>query len=172
MTASLFHGMLAGLALALSCGDAPKAAGAEARPAHSPLDPCTLLTQEEAEAILRTATAPPEPRGASLCRYGSPDGQVEVLLGVLSREFASREEFDAMIEKDTERMNERMKKGFEHTGATPPLSAAVPAPEVGSPAYYVDPTLVVLKGRRAVSIVAADRAQAVAVALKVLPRME
>jgi hypothetical protein len=45
-----------------------------------------------------------------------------------------------------------------------------PVPEVGQPAYYVDPTLVVLKGGRVLSIVAADRKQATAVAAKAVPR--
>jgi hypothetical protein len=45
-----------------------------------------------------------------------------------------------------------------------------PVPEVGSPAYYGDPTLVVLKDGRALNILAEDRSQAVAVAAKAVPR--
>jgi hypothetical protein len=55
-------------------------------------------------------------------------------------------------------------------GAAPKETAVEPVPEVGSPAYYVDPTLVVFKEGRVLSILAADRKQAVAVAAKALPR--
>ena len=56
--------------------------------------------------------------------------------------------------------------------ATPKETAVEPVPEVGLPAYYVDPSLVILKNGQVLNIVAADRRQAVAVAAKALPRLQ
>ncbi len=179
MTTFLRHGIAAGLALALACGDSGKdtataeapESGARSR-ARAPIDACTLLTQAEAEAILGKPIAPPEKGSSSQCSYVAQTGRGDIMLHVLPLEFKSKEAFHAFLVKDTEAMNARMKKGFKNTGATPKETAVEPVPEVGSPAYYVDPTLVVLKGRRVLSILAADRRQAVAVAAKALPRFE
>ena len=68
--------------------------------------------------------------------------------------------------------------GFAPAGAPSTAVSATgtvlpwPVPAVGDAAYFVDPTLIVLKQGRVLNIMAADRAQAVAVAGKVLPRFE
>jgi hypothetical protein len=81
--------------------------------------------------------------------------------------FGSKEEFHAFVVKDTEQMNARIKKDL---GDAVKPTTVDPVPGVGEAAYYVDPTLVVLKNGRVLSIAAADRKQAVAVAAKVEPR--
>jgi hypothetical protein len=179
MTTFLFHGVAAGLAVALACGDsakdtaAAKAPESGARPtARAPADPCALLTQAEAEAILGKPIAPPEKGSSAQCSYVAQTGRGDIMLHVLPLEFDSKEEFHAFLVKDTEALNARMKKGFKDTGVTPKETSVEPVPEVGSPAYYVDPTLVILKGKRVLSVLAADRQQAVAVAAKALPRFE
>jgi hypothetical protein len=169
--------MAAGLAVALAWGDSGKdVAAARApqssaqRPARAPIDPCALLTQAEAEAILGKPIAAPEQGSGSQCSYTAQTGSGDIMLHVLPLEFGSKEEFHAFLVKDTEAMNARLKKSFKNTGAAPKETAVEPVPEVGSPAYYVDPTLVVFKEGRVLSILAADRKQAVAVAAKALPR--
>ena len=64
-------------------------------------------------------------------------------------------------------MNARIKKSL---GDAVKPTTVDPVPDVGDAAYYVDPTLVVLKNGRLLSIAAADRKQAVAVAAKAEPR--
>jgi hypothetical protein len=157
MITILLHGVAAGLAVTL------------ARPVRAPIDPCGLLTQAEAEAILGKPIAAPE-GSPNQCTYAAQTGSGDIMLHVLPLQFGSKEEFHAFVVKDTEAMNARLKKSFKNTGAAPPLAAVEPVPEVGSPAYYVDPTLVVFKEGRVLSILAADRKQAVAVAAKALPR--
>jgi hypothetical protein len=179
MTTFLLHSIAAGLAVALACGDSAKdtatakAPESGARPAaRAPVDPCSLLTQAEAEAILGKPIAAPEKGSSSQCSYVAQTGRGDIMLHVLPLEFESKEAFHGFLVKDTEALNARMKKGFKNTGVTPKETSVEPVPEVGSPAYYVDPTLLVLKGRRVLSILAADRPQAVAVAAKALPRFE
>jgi hypothetical protein len=176
MTTFLLHGMAAGLAVALACGDSGKDAAtaqppqsSAKRPARAPTDPCALLTQAEAEAILGKPIATPE-GSASQCTYAAQTGSGDIMLHVFPMQFGSKEEFHAFLVKDTEAMNARLKKSFEKTGAAPKETVVEPVPEVGSPAYYVDPTLVVFKEGRVLGILAADRKQAVAVAAKALPR--
>lgn len=177
MKALMLYGAAAGLAVALACGDSGRdsaAAQAEETGASTqrrgPIDPCVLLTQGEADAILGKPTAPPEKGGGSQCTYAAQSGRGEIMLHVIPLEFKSKEEFHAFLVEDTEKMNARIKKGFEGTGATFKEVTVDPVPEVGSPAYYVDPTLVVFKDGRVLSILAEDRPQAVAVAAKALPR--
>jgi hypothetical protein len=69
--------------------------------------------------------------------------------------------------EDTEKANARIK---EQLGDAYKPMTVDPAPEVGQPAYYVDPQLLILKGGRVLGIVAADRKQATEVAAKALPR--
>ena len=179
MTTFLLYGMAAGLAMALACGDSGRDAAtaqppesSPTRSSRAPVDPCALLTQAEAEAILGKPIAAPEKGSSSQCRYAPESGRGEIMLHVYPLEFKSKEEFHAFVVKDTEAMNARIKKGFEGTGATPKETTVDPVPEVGSPAYYVDPTLLVFKGGRVLGILADDRPQAVVVAAKVLPRFE
>jgi hypothetical protein len=57
------------------------------------------------------------------------------------------------------------------TGATITETVVEPVPEVGESAYYVDPTLLVLKGGKVLQIFA-SRPQAVQVAAKALPQFK
>ena len=148
---------VAGLALVLACGDsgtqraaATQAATGGAPPA--PVDVCSLLTREEATAILGTSAAAPQQSGPGTCAYAAESGRGEIMLHMLPLAFRSSDEFHAFLLKDTEQMNERMRKA------------------AGNAAYYVDPTLDVLKDGRVLSILAGDRKQAVAVAAKAVPR--
>ena len=176
MTTILLYGVAAGLTLALACGDSEKEVAAAPpqsaakRAARAPIDLCGLLTQAEAEAILGKPIGEPDKGSGSTCTYAARAGSGEIMLHVLPLEFGSKAEFHAFLVKDTEEMNARLKESFKNTGAAPKETAVEPVPEVGSPAYYVDPTLVILKDGRVLSILAADRRQAVGVAAKALPR--
>ena len=177
MTTMLFYGVAAGLGLALACGDSGKDAGATgrpqataSRPARAPIDLCALLTQAEAEAILGKPVAPPEKSAGGTCTYAAQSGSGRIMLAQLPLDFGSKEEFHALVVKDTEAMNQRIKEGMEGRGVTVKETTVDPVPEVGSPAYFVDPTLVIWKDGPVLSVLAADRKQAVAVAAKALPR--
>jgi hypothetical protein len=161
----------AGLALVLACGDSRQNNQAPAQESArgsraAPVDACGLLTQEEASAILGSAAAPQQGRG-STCTYAAQSGRGEIMLHVLPMTFGSREEFHAFLVEDTEKMNARLQKSL---GDAVKPTTVEPVPEVGTPAYFVDPTLVVFKDGRALSILAADRKQAAAVAAKAEPR--
>ena len=171
MTSVQRYTAAAGLVLVLACGDsgakpAARAQESARRPPPAPVDTCGLLTQEEASAILGTPAAAPQGSGNS-CTYTAQAGRGEIMLHMLPLSFDSQEEFHAFLVEDTERMNERLKKSLGDAAEPTTVDAA---PEVGKPAYYVDPTLIVLKDGRVLSILAADRKQAVAVAAKAEPR--
>jgi hypothetical protein len=160
------------LALLLACGDSGGERGATAqessrRPPPAPVDVCGLLTQEEATAILGTPSAAPEKGPSSSCTFAAQSGRGDIMLQMLPLGFGSKEEFHDFVVKDTERMNARIKKGL---GDAVKPTTVDPVPDVGEAAYYVDPTLVILKSGRVLSIAAADRKQAVAVAAKAEPR--
>jgi hypothetical protein len=162
----------AGLALMLACGDSGPERGASAqesarRPLPASVDMCGLLTQEEATAILGTPSAAPEKGAGNSCSFTAQSGRGNIMLHMLSLGFGSKQEFHAFVVKDTEKMNARIKKSL---GDVVKPSTVDPVPQVGDAAYYVDPTLVILKDGRVLSIAAADRNQAVAVAAKAVPR--
>jgi hypothetical protein len=91
----------------------------------------------------------------------------DIMIHMLPLTFASEKEFHAFLVEDTEKTNARIKKQL---GDAFKPATVDPAPEVGQPAYYVDPQLVILKDGRVLGIVAADRKQATAVAAKAVPR--
>ena len=86
--------------------------------------------------------------------------------------FKSNEEFHAFVVQDTKELNERTKENLKGTGATVKDTAVEPVPGVGDAAYYVEPSLLVLRKGRVLSITAADKDQAVTVAGKVVPRLQ
>jgi hypothetical protein len=179
MTTLLLHGIAAGLLAAFACGDSPRevaaARQADAPPkpaARGPIDVCALLTQAEAEAILGKPIGPPQKGGGGECHYETDPGNGDIMIAVLPLGFKSKEAFHAFLVKDTEAMNARIKKNLKGTGATAKETAVEPVPEVGLPAYYVDPSLVILKNGQVLNIIAADRRQAVAVAAKAVPRFQ
>jgi hypothetical protein len=134
----------------------------------APADVCALLTQEEAGAILGTAAGAPEKGSGSTCIYPPQSGRgADIMIHLVPLTFGSEEEFHAYLVKDTEKTNARIKKQL---GDAFKPATVDPVPEVGRPAYYVDPQLVILKDGRVLGIVAADRTQATAVAAKAVPR--
>ena len=165
MTTKQRHAATAGLVLAVACAAALQA-GAQ-RPPAKPVDACSLLTQEEAAAILGSAVGAPQKPSGSTCSYAKQSGMGDIMIHVLPLTFGSAEEFQAFVVEDTEKMNARLKK--ELGDAVKPTTVD-PVPEVGESAYYVDPQLLVLKDGRVLGIVAADRTQATAVAAKAVPR--
>ena len=135
-------------------------------------NPCDLLTQAEAEAIIGQPIAAPTTGGSGECHYATKDGMTDLIVYLMPLEFRSKEEFHAFVVDDTEKMNARIKKSMEKTGATVKETAVEPVPEVEAPAYYVDPSLLVLtKTGRVLNVVADGRAQAVSVAAKALGRV-
>jgi hypothetical protein len=179
MTTLLLHTMAAGLAVTFA-SDGARTEVAAARPlgvrwmqpARIFPDACALLTQAEAEAILGGPIDPPAKGGSGECHYGAQGGNAEIMVYVMPLAFKSKEEFHAFLVKDTKEMNARVQKEMKNTGATVKETTVDPVPEVGEAAYYVDPSLVVLKQGRVLNIIAADRKQAVAVAAKALPRFK
>jgi hypothetical protein len=172
MTTMQRYAAAAGLVLAIACGgsgvERAAAQAATGRAPPAPVDPCALLTQAEAAAILGTPAAAPQNASGSTCAYAAESGQGDdIMIHMMPLTFGSEEEFHAFIVDDTDKMNARLKKDL---GDAVKPTTVDPAPEVGKPAYYVAPTLVILKDGRVLSIVAADRKQAVAVAAKAVPR--
>lgn len=166
MTTSLSHAIAIELAITLTGGDPT--------PATTQADLCALLTEAEAEAILGKPLAAPEAQPGGDCWYpeqAGAGGGGEIILHVLPVRFDSKEKFHAFLVKETEQLNARLKKAMAGTGAEVTETTVEPAPEVAEPAYYVDPSLFVLKGEKVLAIFA-DRAQAVQVAAKALPRFK
>jgi hypothetical protein len=179
MTTLLIHGVAAGLMLALGCGDSKgdsaavgRAASATPKPparAGAPPDLCSLLTAEEAEAILGKKLGQPQRQAGGDCWYlregGTDIGDAELILSVLPVQMKSEGEFDAFVAEQVKTINQQMKqagmKGYalERVG------------EVGAPAYYLDLGLYVLQGER-ILVIGTDRPKAVAIAAKALPRFK
>ena len=145
---------------------------APARASSAPPDACALLTKAEAEAILGKSIPSPSKGGSGECHYGDPGEADEIVVYPMMLAFKSNEEFHAFVVQDTKEMNERTQKGLKGTGATVKETAVEPVPRVGDAAYYVEPSLLVLRKGRVLSITAADKNQAVTVAGKVVPRLQ
>jgi hypothetical protein len=166
MTTKQRYAATAGPVLAVACAAALQAEAQ--RPPAKPVDVCSLLTQEEAAAILGGAVETPQKPSGSVCSYAKQSGMGnDIMIHMLPLTFASEKEFQAFLVEDTEKTNARIK---EKLGDAYKPMTVDPALEVGQPAYYVDPQLVVLKDGRVLGIVAADRKQATAVAAKAVPR--
>jgi hypothetical protein len=142
-----------------------------ARASSAPPDPCALLTKAEAEAIVGKSLPPPSTGGSGECHDGDPGDAGEIVVYPMMLAFKSKEDFHAFVVKDTKEMNERTKENLKGTGATVKEIAVEPVPGVGDAAYYVEPSLLVLRNRRVLSITATDTNQAVTVAGKVVPRL-
>src|SRR5688572_22692687 len=132
MTMMQLYAAAAGLALALACGDAgaDRAATPPARAARPPaaaVDPCGLLTQAEATALLGTPAGAPTKGSGSTCAYAAQSGRGEIMLHVLPLSFGSKDEFHAFLVKETERTNERIKKSL---GDAVKPGTVDPVPEV------------------------------------------
>ena len=133
--------------------------------------PCDLLTQAEAEAIVGQPLATPAPGRSGECHYATKDGMTDIIVHLMALEFGSKEEFHAFVVKDTERMNARIKKRMEKMGVTVKETAVEPVPEVPAPAYFVDPSLLILtRSGQVLNVTANGRAQSVAIAAKALAR--
>ena len=133
--------------------------------------PCDLLTQAEAEAILGVALAAPAAGGSGECHYATKDGRTDVIVYLMPLEFGSKEEFHAFVVEDTERMNARVKKSMQKTGITVQETAVEPVPELAAPAYFVDPSLLILtKSGQVLNVTGNGRTQSVTIAAKALGR--
>jgi hypothetical protein len=139
------------------------------RATATPPDPCALLTKSEAEAIVGKPIPPPSPSGTQ-CHYGEEGSSDEIIVYQTMLMFKSKEEFHAYLVKDTEKTNARIQEAMGKAGATVKPTTVDPVPGVGESAYYVEPSLVVFKRGRVLSIISGDRKHAVAAAAKVVPR--
>ena len=176
---TLLQGIAAGLLVALACGDSAKDAPLTKRPdtpktpvrAAGPADYCTLLTETEAEAIVGKALDPPQTKPGGACWYlkagGSDFGDVDLMLTVQSLGIRSKSQFADMVAEQAATMNGAVKEAGGQDGGF----KAEPVQGVGDAAYYLDPSLLVLVGDRVLNIVA-PQSQAVAVAVKALPRLQ
>lgn len=176
----LSQSVAAGFLLALACGDSkrdaaspgqaeaatPKPAAVAAKPA----DLCSLLTEEEAEAILGKKLEPPQQQKGGDCWYlregGQGFGAVQLILSVLPASVRSPGDFDDFVAEQVRDLNENMKKAGGQEFAVQRV------PEVGAPAYYLaDLGLYVYQGGR-ILVIGTDRGKAVAIAAKALPRFK
>src|SRR6187551_1193437 len=111
MTTMQRYATAAGLVLAIAGGDPGverAAAQAAPRPAPAPVDPCALLTQAEAAAILGMPAAAPQKASGSTCAYAAESGQGDdIMIHMMPLTFGSEEEFHAFIVDDTDQMNAR-----------------------------------------------------------------
>ncbi len=139
-----------------------------ANPAYKKIDPCALVTEQEAEAILGRGLEPPRPQGNFDCWYlregGNDFGDVEVITSVAVDVLRSPAEFDAQVAKGIHDLNASLKAAG---GATSELERVN---GVGDGAFYAAPSLFVLRNGRMISVVA-SKPIAVAFAGKAVPRM-
>ena len=175
MTTVPVHRVAAGLTLVLACGDSTDGAqiesGAQANRtelnAALPPNPCTLLTEEEAEATLGKELEPPQRR--SDCWYlrkaGKDFSDVELVLGFVPRRLRTEGELDRFMAEQVKDLNENMRKAGGKAFTLQRVG------EVGAPAYFLDVGLYVFKGEK-VLMISADYPDAVAIAAKALPRLE
>jgi hypothetical protein len=120
-------------------------------------DPCTLVTQAEAETIMGEKLAHPTMRSGG-CWFGE-----SLAFSFVPLSPASSAEFEAIIKKDVDRLNAKMRK----LGAKESTIDRVT--DLDAPAFYVDPTLLVYRNQRVLSVFA-DRPRAIAAARKALER--
>lgn len=134
-------------------------------------DVCALVTEEEAESVLKKSLAPPQRQSNGDCWYlregGSDFGDVEFILSILSVQVRSENEFDALVASQTKEMNDNLKKAGVGAAAS---FTAQKAPGVGAPAYFIDPGLYVLKGTRILAVALGGQ-QGVAIAKIAYGRM-
>jgi hypothetical protein len=116
---------------------------------------CALLTQSEAEAILGKSPVAPEPQPNGSCSYS----RGEVMIATLPREFGSAKEFTDFAQAEVKRTNDRAKMDMMSYEKIP----------LGDAAFYDGFSIHILRGRRALTIVA-DKSRALAIAEKALPR--
>lgn len=166
----------AGVLASLACSDSPKTSAQEQRrttagkQSYAPVDACALLTKAEAEAIVGQSIGEPTKGGSGECHYGEEGSSAEIIVYPMMLAFESNEAFHAFVVQDTKEMNARINENLKSTGATVKETAVEPVPQVGDAAYYVDPSLLVLRRGRVLSITTGSRNQALAVAAKVVPR--
>jgi hypothetical protein len=164
---------------ALTAAVAITLSAAMARTTDAPLPTqanlCALLTQAEAEAIVGRPLAPPEAKPGGDCWYPLKAGGIgggEIMLHIVERQFGTKDQFHAFLVEDNDRTNARIKKAMARAGAGATVKETVVEPVTGleEPAYFVDPSLFVLKKGKVLGIVAPDQPRAVQVAAKALPR--
>jgi hypothetical protein len=100
-------------------------------------------------------------------REGGKDfGAVELILSIIpAPPMKSTPDFDAFVAEQVKDINNNLKKSGLSASFT-----AEPAPDVGAPAYFIDPGLYVLKNTRILAV-ALGGEKGVAIAKTALPRM-
>jgi hypothetical protein len=144
-------------------------------PPSAQADLCALLTKAEAEAIVGKPLAPPEAKPGGDCWYPTEAGGIgggEIMLSVVPMQFGTKDEFHAYLVKENDRTNARLKKAMSRAGAGATVRETTVEPVTGltEPAYFVEPSLFVLKKSKVLGIFAPDQSQAVQVAAKAVPR--
>ena len=174
-----YSSIAVGFVLLIGCGksDSTPAPGSESAPeaaapasvAPSSVDVCSLVTEAEAESALGKSVAVPQKQPSGDCWYlkegGSGFGDVEFILAILPVRMESAGAFDTFIKDQVDDLNASMKKS-----GLPVSYTVKPAPEVGSPAYFMELGLYALKGDR-ILMVGLDGPKAVAIAKTALARM-
>ena len=135
--------------------DAP--AGSESAPqaAAAPQpEMCSLITEEEAEGVLKKPLAPPQKQSNGHCWYlregGTDFGDVEFVLSFVAAYPRSEAEFHSFVADQVKQMNESLKK----SGVAGPGSefTAEPAAGLGAPAYFIDPGIYVFTRNRILAV--------------------
>jgi hypothetical protein len=177
---STLTGIAIALIVASGCdkpaNEATPAASVESTPAAprravAQVDLCSLVTKAEAEAILGKSLAEPQKQPGGDCWYmregGTDFGAVEFILSIIrGQRIESTRDFDNFVAEQVKDMNESMKK----SGVGAVSFTAEPAPDVGAPAYFIDPGLYVLKGNQILAV-GLGGSKGVAIAKTALPRM-
>jgi hypothetical protein len=132
--------------------DAPASAEARRVAAAPTVELCSLVTEEEAEGVLKKPLAAPQKQANGDCWYlregGTDFGDVEFVLSLIAAYPGSEAEFHSFVADQVKDMNESLKKA----GATGAPFVAEPANGLGAPAYFIDPGLYVLTGNRILAI--------------------
>ena len=128
----------------------------------SDVDPCSLLTESEAEQIIGRELVAPARRGGS-CQYMSNSGAPEVNIAFVPATLRNRSEFDRFMRDQVSEVNERLAgKGVGEMT----LDVVNGLPE---PAYHAG-ALFIYRGGKVLSISAGDKDREMAIAGLALPR--
>ena len=137
-----------------AAADAPESKSVAAAPKgnYKPVDLCSLVTQAEAEAVLNKKLAPPQKQSGGDCWYmregGKDFGDVEFILSIIYAPVRNAQEFDAFVAEQAKTMNDNVKA--QGVAATP--FEAKRAPDVGAPAWFIDPGLYVFKDGKILAV--------------------
>jgi hypothetical protein len=128
----------------------------------SDVDPCSLVTESEAEQVVGRDLVAPARQGRS-CQYLSSSGAPEVIIAFVPATLRNRSEFDRFMRDQVDEVNERL--AAQGVGEMT-LDVVNGLPE---PAYHAL-ALYVYRGGKVLSIAAGDKDREVAIAALALPR--